>query len=1018
MPQDNLIPDHVIKEILDKTDIVELIGRYVELNHAGTTIKGLCPFHTENTASFTVNQDDQFYYCHGCKAGGDAIKFVQEYKSLDFKEALEFLGSGPVETTTEPPKKKASKHVKKQEVKIKVVPLERDTALEKFDLKTVLKLCHGTVNGWKDNALSEDHEDYRKFKDVSWFPYYDGNGQIDLMVIRFEDQHNKKEVLTFYWDGKNVKMKNYPIMVYGRFSIMKPPNKLIIVHEGEKCVDIASINLPNFVHITWNGGGKKYPKPDWSVLKDREVFLLPDDDKPGIETMHALHLLLKGDYNIDSIEIPIFEKAKKIKKKGADIEEILQCYTPEEITQTILDLKENDEKSSNGRKNTGKEETEDNIGNKNSENSRSSRGAVSMDAPTDISRRVSGAELGITKNGIFTGERQNDELAESNSKSSGVEDGKEIQISEPKKNEKFQEGNNDRQNNNDSINADFNSIQHPKPPENENNDGHVGSDYPFKILGIADDGRAYFLDHTDRMVSFETTQINANMLSDIGTYNYFFQTYFNYKNPTQPQWLPVIDEIRIQTKRKDFDMEKIRGRGAWKDSEGNICYHDGKTTTGKFDAEWTFIRKPKKDIGIFSKHCEADIRREIMNISQNFSFATPADCIRLLSWAVLAPFSGALTWRPGFLLNGESGTGKSVLITYIIKKISQSLIVNGASTTEAAIRQYVGMDSGSTIVEEAESKTPRDRERVEGQFALLRASTSDDSPKTLKGSVSGVATPFEMRQMFGFVAVNASVDNVADDNRIIRINLKQSNNYLQYVESLEEIKKLLTIKNCEGIRSFTWKHLKNIIALSERLEFVIQNETNQSPRYAAGESILLAANLIVWKNRTDELDNPFLFEYVKEFYTGQTQEDSRDETEEMIVKILDHTTLVETVTKNKILMSYRELLGEMKRYLDQKFDEKEYRLRLDAPQTIPMPVYKEYKRIVEHAGLSVHQKERELAIADGHEEIKKVLSLGHGYHLQLQRHKNVISKSRGVHFDGTTKKCTIISGFLDLKEEE
>jgi len=175
--------------------------------------------------------------------------------------------------------------------------------------------------------------------------------------------------------------------------------------------------------------------------------------------------------------------------------------------------------------------------------------------------------------------------------------------------------------------------------------------------------------------------------------------------------------------------------------------------------------------------------------------------------------------------------------------------------------------------------------------------------------------------------------------------------------------------------------------------------------------------LVVWQNQTDELDNPFLSNYVKEFYSGQTQEDSRDETEEMIIKILDHTTLVETVTKNKILMSYRELLGEMKLYLDQKAGIKIGDIKTESAVIGPT-VYKEYKRIVEHAGLSVHRPTRELAIVQNHEEIKKVLGIGAGYHRQFERHKNIVLKKENTNIDGTTKRCTIISGFLDLKEDD
>jgi len=1036
----NLVPDHKIKEILGKTDIVELIGRYVTLNHAGTTIKGLCPFHSENTASFTINQSDQFYKCFGCGAGGDAIKFIQEIKSLDFRESLDFLEGRKVETErTASQKREKKKQAKKPDIKI--IPLDRETALEKFSQKRVLELCHGVFNGFGDKALSEDDEKFRIFKDVApWFPYYDENLLIDLMIVRFEDQHQEKEVLTFYWNGKNVAMKNYPVLIYGRCELSRVPELFVIIHEGEKCVNLASEKLFAFVHITWNGGGKKYPKPDWSILKNSPgVFLLPDDDKPGIETMHALHLLLKGDYGIDSIEIPSleFKKARKIKKKGADIEEILQCYSPDEITKTILDLREKDETNTRGgsaRKtiygNMAEYERHGKIRGsranyKNSNNIHSANSiiisSIHDDTILDLREKdelqhnptvnnhndIIDSQLGDTQKS--QGDTQQTQgNTEYNFKILGIA---EREKDENDTNRKNKSGISD----DSSIHSD---IQHTESSQDQDNDGHMGSDYPFKILGIADDGRAYFLDHTDRLISFETTQINANMLSDIGTYNYFKQHYFNYSDPTAKDWLPVIDEIRIQTKNKDFDMEKVRGRGAWKDSKGDICYHDGKTTTGKFDPDWTFLRKPKINVGLNSPHCSIEIRREIFNTAKTFNFTTNIDCIRLLSHAVLAPFGGALTWRPAIIVTGKSGSGKSTVVDFAAKPIAQPLIPWGGTTSEAAIRQHSANDSTPEYIDEMDGKRPKDKERIDDIFAGMRSSTSDMAPVTGKGSISGKVTVFRMRSMFCFVAVSDAIENDADDNRIIRVNFKLGDNKEIYFENLQKIRKLLSVENCNGIRSFTWDNLPKIIKLGERLELIIQIVTGENARFAAGESILLAAYIIVWEGFKEELSNLFLTEYVTDFYDSQTIEEPRDETEEMIVKILDHTTLVDILGGGKISMSYRELLSEMKRYLDQKLDNKEGRILLNAHETIGQGFYRDYKRIVEQAGVSVHGPTRELAIVQNHEEIKKILSLGAGYHRQLERHKNVVLKKESTSIDGTTKRCTIISGFLDFKGDE
>jgi CHC2 zinc finger len=73
-------------------DILEVIGRRVELRRAGKEHLGLCPFHAEKTPSFTVSVKKQVFYCHGCHIGGDAIRFVELIEQTDFKGALKLLG--------------------------------------------------------------------------------------------------------------------------------------------------------------------------------------------------------------------------------------------------------------------------------------------------------------------------------------------------------------------------------------------------------------------------------------------------------------------------------------------------------------------------------------------------------------------------------------------------------------------------------------------------------------------------------------------------------------------------------------------------------------------------------------------------------------------------------------------------------------------------------------------------------------------------------------------------------------
>ena len=872
-------------------------------------INCLNPSHPDHNPSMTVY--DNNVNCNSCGWKGDIFDCAGAITGkTEFVDQLNEVKKSLGESVSPTPEK-----TQKQSATVPV-PVSKKQAEKVFNDTNLLKYANFVLN--KD--LEPDHKKYRSVKIVKLWPYRDASGKIDLAVVRFEDQHKKKHVLTYYWNGKNLKMSGYPVLIYGRDRLAERPDLPVMIHEGEKCADIGTEHLKNFVHISWNGGGKKFPTADWSILKDREIYILGDDDAPGQKTAKELKSLLGND----SILIPPHPGAREIKKKGADIEEILQVITPEDFKEGVLSLKNKKivaTKKVDNQKGRSKDET---------------------------------------KNSIHGSNQDTD-------------------------------------------------LQHSKTDNVQDNDGYVGSGYPFKILGIGADNRAYFLDYENRLLSHELSSLTDKKLIELGGLQYFKTNYAGI--PKKDDWLTEIDAIMHLSKKGDFNIDNIRGRGAWKTSNGKICYFDGKQTRGKPNKEWTLIRKPQVKIGLSFPQASPGDRSEIMRLSKTFSFKTPTDAVRLLSWAVLAPFAGALPWRPAFLATGPSGSGKSTIIDKIIRPISKPLAVNGASTTEAGIRQYNGNDSGGIIVDEAERRKKNDKERIENIFALMRASTTDDSPLTLKGSAGGSAMSFSMRSMFGFVAIDASVDDVADDNRIVRINFKKSDNFKEYLKNIAMIDDLLTVENCNGIRAFTWDRLPDIIKLAKRLELIIQDVTKQDSRFAAGESILLAANFIVWENLPDGLPDEDLSEYVAGFYKGQKFNEKRDETTEMIERLLDETVLI---GEKRETHSFRSILIEMKKFLDEEAAIKtgEWENVPKKSGIIDYATFHLFKKSIEHFGVTVHKKTRELFIAQNHNRIMRILEIGKGYHHQIERHDGVIDKQKTAVIDKATKRGTILKGFL------
>lgn len=88
-----MIPHSIIEDLKYRCPVEDVIASYVPLKKAGSNLKGLCPFHSEKTPSFTVFTQSQSFYCFGCGAGGDVVSFIMRAENLDYVSALEFLAN-------------------------------------------------------------------------------------------------------------------------------------------------------------------------------------------------------------------------------------------------------------------------------------------------------------------------------------------------------------------------------------------------------------------------------------------------------------------------------------------------------------------------------------------------------------------------------------------------------------------------------------------------------------------------------------------------------------------------------------------------------------------------------------------------------------------------------------------------------------------------------------------------------------------------------------------------------------
>lgn len=880
----DIVPQIDAEQIKASVDIVEIIGKFVELKQKGSGFKGCCPFHDEKTPSFNVNPELRTFKCFGCQEQGSVIDFIMKHKDLEYKAACEFLGADIDPEQKPTPRKKPAK---KQPAK--PVPLSYEDAKNHY--------TRDIMQDRADYILNKDPEDEpHEFKEA--WPFKNDKGEVELVAARFETESGHKTVLSMYWNGKTIKLKDYPVLLFNRDLLAAHPEKPALIVEGEKSAKAATDSLTDFISTTWNGGGAKCKDVDWSPLKNREVFIYPDDDQKKYKENHPRagqivpHSEQPGNKTAAEIKKKIphakivkpLPAARKIKPSGADIVEALECMAAPELTAYILDT-----------------HNPDNI--------------------------------------------------------------------------------NDKQ----VIGSDVDDKQTDTPPDK--------SIYPFTVLGVAEDSRAYFIGQEDRLLSLSPLSITKTQLLNLVNVEWW-QGAYGDEGTGAKMWEKITSDIIHAVSTEDFDADRMRGLGAWREPDGRVCYYDGSKIYGDYSKDRIFVRRPQKKIGIDSKPATKSQRRQIYTAASELTFETFTDCVRVLGWAALAPFAGALPWRPAILITASSGSGKSAIVNTLVNKLSKSKTASGESSSPAGIRQNIGVDACSVIIEEAE-------ENRKEYFSLMRQSTTDDTPDAYKGTQDGRGTSFKLKSMFMFIAIDPTIEKEGDENRIFTVGLRKGkHNSDQWADVEADMKAAVPDSVCDGVRSFTWSNLKNIIDLAEKLTRPVQIAAKIDNRTAYADALLIAAHIYVFEDNSNPSDE-YISDFMGRYYGLVPLETRLNENEEMLDIILDY--IIREGTNN---YTVRELLGAIetgKIYSDGEdgSNGEPRQEEIDLPSHIA-------RRIAGQRGVGLSPC-KNIAIAKNHQEVMKMLDKGRGYHQQLVRHPRLVSRGKNVSLgSNNTRGCVVI----------
>ena len=369
---ERFIPDEVIDEIRSRCDIVDVIQGYLPLKRNGNRFKALCPFHTEKTPSFTINQERQIYHCFGCGKGGDVFRFVMEKEGVDFPNAAHILAAKSGVVIPDKPRGaggggvydgKVSESGRQREKLYKIheelaawysrlLSEKRDTKVAEYvgnrgiPDESIVKFRLGAAPDSWDEALrllggkgytqeeillagvvvknDENGKTYDRFRNRLVFPIWDEQGR----VVGFSARTVEKETV----GAKYVNSPETPIFKKSRILYALHmareairDKQYAILCEGQ--LDVIAMYSAGFCN-TVAPQGTAFTDEQARILRryTEKVFLCFDSDEAGTKaTLRVMEILLPLGVEVRIISFP----------NGKDPDEFLKANGPEALSESV-----------------------------------------------------------------------------------------------------------------------------------------------------------------------------------------------------------------------------------------------------------------------------------------------------------------------------------------------------------------------------------------------------------------------------------------------------------------------------------------------------------------------------------------------------------------------------------------------------------------------------------------------------------------------------------------------------------
>jgi DNA primase len=360
------IPEHKIDEIRNAADIIDIISTHVHLKKRGKNFIGLCPFHQEKTPSFTVSEEKQIYHCFGCGAGGNAFKFLMEFKNISFVEAVEEIADRlgiKIELETTQFDSQQNELEELYELNVLAARFFSDNLLKSNDgelareylrrrnIKLLAQKIFGigyAPYGWnnflahaKENKVdlvkakflglidtNDKGEYYDKYRGRVIFPIFSPNGRVIAFGGRvLENQENTAK----YLNSPESQIYSKRRSLYGLFHSKDDIRKLDRAILVEGYMDLVSLFQAGVKNVVASSGTSLTEEQVQLLSRfTKNIIILFDADPAGQKaSLRSIEILLKQDFEVKVITLP----------KGDDPDSFIIKYGKEKFDEEMLRAK-------------------------------------------------------------------------------------------------------------------------------------------------------------------------------------------------------------------------------------------------------------------------------------------------------------------------------------------------------------------------------------------------------------------------------------------------------------------------------------------------------------------------------------------------------------------------------------------------------------------------------------------------------------------------------------------------------